>query len=325
MELNRDWLPLQRKLMRDVTRFFDDAPQVGININRYALVDAAQVPELRSAAFLARPFHHVSLFSLTQENGIARYGPLLIPVDAGPGSDVVRRVVRAMRHGWTVSWLSSPLAMDDLADHLAGHLNGELADGKDVLVRYYDPRLLAAFIAHLDEQTKTALLGPVCQWAWWDRHLSLVTVKGGNESKSACITQTNISAVTQKAMAAAAKNDLFNSALLEDSEPDEFSSWLPHTLYHAVSRQVVRAEKLGLKEPADLVLFISLALRVHPDFFDALPNFARKKHSLALGEIDMATLALGVVDDDWNLLGRTGPAAVEEVRRVVNDALQLNE
>lgn len=310
--------------MRDVTRLFDEPAEIGISIHRYALVDAAQVPELRSAAFLARPFPHVSLFSLTQEHGIAKYGPLLILVDAGPGSDVVRRVVRTMRHGWTVSWLSSPLALNDLADHLAGHLNGELADGRDVLVRYYDPRLLAAFIAHLDEQTKTALLGPICQWAWWDRDLSWMTVQGGNESKSSCITHTKISAVTQEAMAAAAKNDLFNSALLEDSEPDEFSSWLPHTLYHAVCRQLDRAEKLGLKQSADLLLFLSLALRVHPDFFDTLPIFAREKHSLALGETDMATLVLDVIDDDWNLLGRTGAAAVEEVRCAVNHALQLN-
>lgn len=310
--------------MHDVTRFFDEAQDVGIGMYRYALVDAAQVPEFRNARFVARPLRHVSLFSLTQEYGIAKYGPLLIPVDAGLGSDAVARVVRAMRHGWTVSWLSSALALDDLANHLAGHLNGELADGRDVLVRYYDPRLLAAFFAHLDQQTRTALLGPICKWAWWDRDLSFVIAQGGNGSRSCGITQTTISIGTQEAMAAAANTDLFKSALLEDSDADEFLRWLPHTLYHAVCLQLYRAKKMGLKASADLLLFVSLALRIHPNFFDMLPIFAREKHRLALGEIDMATLVLGVDDDDWDRLGRTGAAAVEEVRRVVNDALRLN-
>lgn len=310
--------------MRDVTRLYDDAPDPGIGIYRYALVDAAQVPEFRTARFLASAFRHVSLFSLTQEQGIAKYGPLLIPVDTGPRSEAVTRIVRAMRHGWTVSWLSSALALDDLANHLAGHLNGELADGKDVLIRYYDPRLLAAFLNHLDQKTKGALLGPICQWAWWDRDLSVVTVQGGNELRSCGITQTKISMVTQEAMATVARDDLLKSALLEESEADEFLSWLPHTLYHAVRLQLVRAKELGLKETTDLLLFMSLALRVHPNFFDIIPIFSREKHRLALGEIDMATLVLSVDDGDWDRLGRTGPAAVAEFRRAVNEALQLH-
>jgi hypothetical protein len=322
MTIKAKWIDLRGKLRQDLSRFYvipvDTTGQI---LRRYALVDAAQVPELRSAEFLSRPFECISLFALTREHGIAKYGPLLVPLDDTTTSPVTARVLRSMRRGWTVSWLSSALSLQDLAEHLAGHLNGTLPDGTDVLVRYYDPRVLPSFLVHLDAATREALLAPIGHWAWWDRKLDFVIEKGDGRAVSSGITHIQVPAEMQKAMAVAAMDDLINGLIVAEADDGEFVKWLPHTLYTAISRQLHSARNLGLSVPADLQLFVSLALRVHPDFFELLPVFARERERLSNGEVDMPTLVLGMEDDDWNRLGSIGETALEQLRQSITDEL----
>jgi hypothetical protein len=324
MATNPDWSALRAKFTRDAEAFF--APP-GKDVDRtrlhYALVDAAQVPEMRTAQFLASTIDHISLFSLTKEHGIAKYGPLLIPLPDGANSAAFKGVVRAMRHGWTVSWLSSNLSLEQLAAHLAGHLNGSLPDGSDVLVRFYDPRLLPHFLTHLDDTTRSALLEPIAEWGWWDRKLNFVSAEGGNQACSPAINQTDISLDTQEALAAAALDELIKSMVIDASDADEFAEWLPHALYAAVSVQLGKAREVGLSSISDLQLYVSLALRVHPDFFAMLPVFERARADLAAGETDLPALVLTVADDDWDRLGTAGAQALDGLRQQINNELYL--
>lgn len=316
-----DWVDLRAKLTLDLAHFFslEQAP----GGQRYALVDAAQVPDMRGPAFDAEGLDYISLFTLTREHAIAKYGPLLIPLSphAGPKSPSVARIVRAMRHGWTVSWLTSPLELEALAEHLAGHLNGTLPDGSDVLVRYYDPRLLPVFLDQLDKTTSAALLAPIGHWAWWDRQLGFVLRQGGGQAASPGITDTAITPETQQAMADAALVDLIGSMVLAECGEDEFGDWLPHTFYKALRGQVARAHALGLTDMADVQLFVSLALRIHPEFFSLLPVFAREHQRIRAGDIDMPSLVLAVDDGDWDRLGASGRPALEHLRRTITREL----
>ncbi len=324
MAPNTDWSALRAKLTRDAETFLV-APGKDPDRRRsyYALVDAAQVPEMRSVQFLASPMEHISLFSLTKEHGIAKYGPLLIPLPGGAGSSAFRNVLRAMRHGWTVSWLSSALSLEQLAAHLAGHLNGSLADGSDVLVRFYDPRLLPHFLSHLDDAIRSALLAPIAEWAWWDRKLNFVLTEGGDQETSPAIEHTDVALETQEALAAVAIDELVKSMVLDASDVDEFVEWLPHVLYAAVSIQMRHARELGMSAISDLQLYVSLALRVHPDFFALLPAFERAKADLAAGEVDLPSLVLNVADDDWDRLGSTGKVALDRLRKQINNEFNL--
>jgi hypothetical protein len=323
MGIHPEWPALRDKLTRDAEGFFAEHADSGMAVNFYALVDAAQVPELRSAEFLAAPFEHISLFSLTKEHGIAKYGALLVPLHGGASAPAFKRLLRSMRHGWTVSWLSSPMDLEALAEHLAGHLNGALADGSDVLVRYYDPRLLPFFLTHLEEEVRSALLAPIARWAWWDRQLDFKAAEGGGADKSPGIKHTDIAAVTQDALAAVAMDELIKSMVLGESEEDEFDDWLPHAFYNAVSVQLCAARAIGLTEVADLQLYVSLAMRVHPDFFELLPAFGAARTELAAGEIGMPAVVLGISDEDWNHLGNTGIRSLDLFRKQINNQLCL--
>ncbi|CDG84354.1 DUF4123 domain-containing protein [Janthinobacterium agaricidamnosum] len=289
----------------------------------YALVDAAQVPELHRQKSRALDFPHANLFSLSKEHGIAKYGPLLFPLEAGARSrhPLVALLLQGMRYGWTVSWLSSTLPMDALAKHLAGHLNGMLDDDKDVLLRYYDARLLPAFVQHLPPEASAALLAPVAQWIYWDRQLRLACIEGGRQADSPGVRDTAISAAVQAAMAHAALGDLICSTMYEEADASEFEQWLPHAFYSAVQRKIDQARRFGLKEVADLQLFASLALQVHPDFHQLLSSFQHEQANLASGKISLVDVVHQVPDREWERLGASGVSALRDWRLSINQQL----
>ena len=321
MNKNPDWSTVRPKLALDATAFIDSTRETDRALNHYVLIDAAQVPELRDKRFLAAPFEHQNLFALTREHGIAKYGPLLCPVRAGQQSPAFMSALRAMRHGWTVSWLSSRLSPDTLAAHLAANLNGTLADGTDVLVRFYDPRMLPHFLAHLDAPGRDALLAPIAQWGWWDRTLKFVSTKGGDRDDPPRVNEIEVSAQAQQALAASAMSELIKSMVIEASDADEFSGWLPHALSVAVDRQLENARKRSLTEVSDLQLYVSLALRVHPDFFDLIPAFRHASEALAAGDTDLTSLVLDVSDDEWDRVGGAGVPALDLLREQINKSL----
>ncbi len=317
---NDDWPAIRAKLAFAIDAFFAPLQPAGRTIHRYALADAAQIEQFRGERFawlqqrLAIP--HISLFTLTQEQPIAAYGPLLISLDADASAShsLVGVLLQMMSYGWTVSWLTSTLEPEPLAQHLAGHLNGTLADETKVLVRYYDPRLLPEFLIHLDSQTKKALLGPIGQWAFWDRKLNLLRCRGGNLAESAGVKTCEISEKAQAALAEAAVPDLLVSMLIEEMDSETLAQWLPHALYNAVVEQIGAARRYGLTELADLQLFLSLAFEIHPKFQHILDIFGLEKQRVQDGEVSFSDLVLKVADHEWNYIGNHAAHEMKHLR-----------
>lgn len=70
MQTIHDWVDVRARLTRELAAFFE-APNKGtLPLYRYALVDAAQVPDMRGPQFEAEGIEHVSLFTLTREHAI---------------------------------------------------------------------------------------------------------------------------------------------------------------------------------------------------------------------------------------------------------------
>lgn len=68
------------------------------------------------------------------------------------------------RYGRGNHWgvmLRSTASMDDLAEHFAGMIRARLPQGRDVLFRFYDPRVLRAYLPTCTAQELDAVFGPV--------------------------------------------------------------------------------------------------------------------------------------------------------------------
>jgi hypothetical protein len=308
MSKHTDWQALQAILAQEIDAYLRDLTDVSPAMVSYALVDAGQIPEMRGAFLEQMEIPHARLFDGTKEHKIAKYGPVLIPLDrnANSGQLPVSQLLHSMQYGWTVSWLTSPLNLNDLASHLAGHLNGVLEDGREVLIRYYDPRNLAPFMENVDAKTKTVLLTPIKHWTYWDRNLALHTLEGAGLTNTAGVQSTQIARGTQQAMANAAVPDLIMSNLLADSDPRQFEEWLPHIMYGLIVAYIHNARTYGVSEFQDLYLFVSISINIHPEFHKILPIFVTENKNIISGEITFLDLVLRTDDDQWNNLSESG-------------------
>jgi hypothetical protein len=322
MKISSYWPALRSRLSGDLIKSEFYVNHGGREVpNRFALLDAGQLPRGSYVEIRKQISGCIDLFALTRENRIAEYGPILIPVYENFAHPTTAALLRTMRYGWVVSWLSSYLSLDELAEHLAGHLNGNLVDEGDVLIRYYDPRLLPCFLCHNLLTSTKSLMQPVCHWAWWDRTMNLVVYEGNYGKKSPGVTNTNIREKTRAAMASFALSDFIHAELLKGAENEEFSTWLPHMISNAVFAQIEKARSFGLSLPQDLQLYTSLSLMIHPRFFELSPIFFKNKENIKRGEVDMATLTLAVDDGEWTRLGSSGRVEIEELRVAMGDRL----
>lgn len=316
------WNQLYPKLLRDLSKFYSLPPLDARPSNQYALIDAAQVLDSRAKKMLLDRFKGVGLFSFTLEHGIEEYGPLLISINALEEKNRAH-ILSFMRNGWTVSYLNSCLSLPELAKHLSKYLNGRLVDGRSVLVRYYDPRLLPSFLECLDADIVSSLMAPIARWAWWSREMKLITQVGPNICVADDFSEIKISKKTQDTLAVLARNDLIRSMVIDSADDDEFEGWLPHAFHQAVTEQVKHAEGVGLTNLSDIYLFVSLSLRIHPNFFSLL-SLDQKIEKIGQSEINMPHLVLTITDDEWNALAHEGQSTLKRLQASITEKLCRN-
>lgn len=63
-------------------------------------------------------------------------------------------------HNWGVM-LRSAAPIDELAEHFAGMIRARLPEGREVLFRFYDPRVLRAYLPTCTKEELDAAFGPV--------------------------------------------------------------------------------------------------------------------------------------------------------------------
>jgi hypothetical protein len=321
MSKQSDWLGLLSILTAQIDAYLIERRNDPPVFNLYALVDAGQIPE--SLRQQIAEVKHEKLFSNTKEYKIEKYGPYLLPLerDANSKQFPMPELLNTMQYGWTVSWLTSKLDLKELAAHFACHLEGELEDGRKTLIRYYDPRVLAPFLEHIDSQTRSSIVSPIGKWTYWDRSLDLQTISGPGKtsvSKNLC---TPINACTREAMALASAPDLIMSKLLSDSDTREMYPWLPHTLYRTIFTLATKARQFGLEDIADVYLFVSLAFTVHPDFHLKLAVFLEKQKTIVDGTCTFLDLVSEIPDEEWNDVSEAGTDIRNNMRQIAYQKL----
>ena len=77
-------------------------------------------------------------------------------------------------------WLDADVGIEELAEHIAGFISGTGPDCKNLLWRYFDPRVFSTTVAIFPDAQREALLGPIKKWRFtWFHRLWLVS--GGEE------------------------------------------------------------------------------------------------------------------------------------------------
>lgn len=148
-------------------------PTIG---NLYAIVDMAvfnksmsvsQALEHKKRCFI----HSVSLFENTPEAVFTNLAPYLCLIHnkdfSLPERDIVYLQEMEQRKNGVV-WLWSEMTLLDLQKHLQTYLNGKLKSGREVLFRFYDPRVMPIFLNMLHKEQANQFWGKVNQCMLWD-------------------------------------------------------------------------------------------------------------------------------------------------------------
>lgn len=124
----------------------------------FALVDGAQ--DDRVAPLLAAEGNDWRcLYGTDLPRVLAAVAPYLVALSSHyPFAGYFARYGRG--NNWGVM-LRSPASMDDIAEHFAGMIRAQLPVGREVLFRFYDPRVLRAYLPTCTKDELDAVFGPV--------------------------------------------------------------------------------------------------------------------------------------------------------------------
>lgn len=137
----------------------------------FALIDAAQ--PVVSSKVLQQKFDSsllCPLFANLRENDTQEFGPYLLTIDMR----VIQRsqslvwLLEQEREAPCLTWLVSNQSDATVVAHLQSQLFTHLPSGEEVLLRYYDPRVLETLLdSVLDQKQRRELAGPITHWWLW--------------------------------------------------------------------------------------------------------------------------------------------------------------
>lgn len=132
----------------------------------WAILDCARDPQIYRA-LLASQLEFRCLYAGRLPRELEMVAPQL--VELSPGN---RLALQWLDQGWGQSW-GVLLRIDDPANlrhHLRKFLKVRDPQGRTLLFRYYDPRVLRAFLPAADAGQRKALFGPIAHWFTEDDH-----------------------------------------------------------------------------------------------------------------------------------------------------------
>lgn len=124
----------------------------------YALVDGAQ-DERVHALLKAEGNDWRCLYGSDLPRALAEVAPYVVGLSSHhPFAGWFARYGRG--HNWGVM-LRSAAPIDELAEHFAAMIRARLPQGREVLFRFYDPRVLRAYLPTCTKEELDAVFGPV--------------------------------------------------------------------------------------------------------------------------------------------------------------------
>ena len=128
----------------------------------YALVDGVQY-QARFHKPLVAADGFFPLFAGTSDAALSHAGPWLVDI-AASGEDVADDLVALERELPSLSWLIASQDLIGLAQLLQLRLEARLPDGRNALLRFWDPRVLAVLARTLDEDQRGGFFNYIHEW-----------------------------------------------------------------------------------------------------------------------------------------------------------------
>nr|WP_314544622.1 DUF4123 domain-containing protein [uncultured Massilia sp.] len=148
--------------MIDVVTRFQNRLQNGTALHLHALVDGFQYEQHTGRRLEHRHGINRPIFLGTEDEPLAHAGPWL--VDTAKAPDQIQPLYELEQALPSVSWLMTSIDLEGLSQLLQLKLDGELPDGRKVLLRFYDPRVLGNLFQTMSAEQKAAFFHLIDEW-----------------------------------------------------------------------------------------------------------------------------------------------------------------
>ncbi|WDD91888.1 DUF4123 domain-containing protein [Burkholderia sp. FERM BP-3421] len=149
--------------MRIHTFFAAWQQRAGLPVRLFALADGLLFSELGGSAPQRAGESAIALLDGTPDASLANAGPWLFDYATVEGP--VQCVIEQMARGeYGVNWIISAYRPGQLAGELRERLEGALPDGRSVMLRYYDARVMRHFAPALSVTERTVFFSPTFDW-----------------------------------------------------------------------------------------------------------------------------------------------------------------
>lgn len=137
--------------------------RASLPVRLFALVDGLLYSDLSGSEPRRTRDAAIALLDATPDASLADAGPWLFDFAAVDGD--CRRVLGQLAQGeYGVSWIISAYQPHQLAGELRERLDGVLPDGRSVMLRYYDARVMRHFAPALSPTERTTFFSPTFDW-----------------------------------------------------------------------------------------------------------------------------------------------------------------
>ncbi len=145
----------------------------------YAVLDGARDRSIH-ARVLASGQRYVCLYAGALPRRLAQVAPYLVRLWRDhPFTDEL------LHDGWGKSWgifVAAHADLEEMRRHLRRFLRVETEDGKKLVFRYYDPRVLRVYLPTCTEEELRTFFGPVSAYMFEDRNAAALDVYGNDLS-----------------------------------------------------------------------------------------------------------------------------------------------
>lgn len=237
----------------------------------FALMDATDQILVPHKAKELGPAKAVSLFSGTAKEQYWQVAPYLFHVDPAL---LDWTIAKLWKEPWGIFAITKA-GFEDLRVHFKKFLLAQLPDGKVWYFRYYDPRILKAYLPVCDPWELQKFFGPIRAFA----------IAGGEQEKPTMVQGLNAAPpppsmqpeatvwwkITPKQKAAfrnAATENFIQRVMVHANEffPDDCKTLGPNGLRQTIEHCITRARGYGIEEGSQVCRYIDIALSFGRDF-----------------------------------------------------------
>jgi hypothetical protein len=148
--------------MDDIVERFLALQQADALVRLYALVDGFQYEQHTGERLHYQRNINRPIFMGTEDEPLAHAGPWLIDTSRAPDQlQLLNELEQALP---SVSWLISPIDLEGLSQLLQLKLDAQLPDGRKVLLRFYDPRVLYNLWQTMNDEQRAEFVHLIDEW-----------------------------------------------------------------------------------------------------------------------------------------------------------------